>query len=617
MGKKEATRHNQSFIKLPLSEKEIKDAREKLKNMGESLHNSPVGTKLLEIDKYDEPSVLAIKTKDGWVDRDGDLSLSKQNIDDTISFNAKGGNPLFTETPSDAREKLKDMGEKDGGKKGGPMAGKFGLPDDSLQLSRKPEKRPNFYYSQQYLEKLSEEYGFGTEKYYLAAKEAVDQGFMNGSAIVGTGYDKPTARASKWLEERLQEPVKEPKEAREKLKDMGEKDGGKKGGPMAGKFGLPDDSLQLSRKPEKRPNFYYSQQYLEKLSEEYGFGTEKYYLAAKEAVDQGFMNGSAIVGTGYDKPTARASKWLEERLQEPVKEPKEAREKLKDMAKEKEESKPLSVREKTAAAKNAVKEAAPKAGKSDQDIVADYHAGKTGSVVKLSERAEELLPGIRNSDALQVVATAAEAGGKLPDKFIAQMKRENRVSGSGNPEIAGIEKEIKKFEGALLQYKNMNKVLRNKKMSREQKIEKLKSDFKLSEKTAEALLSPDYAGRTGIPAFELTSVRGKIKRLKEKVVEKERSLTLNTDPVHFSNDVGGIVIDSEDDDRIQMDFNGKPSKEMRAKLISAGFRWTPSKQLWQAYRTERSRRNVRDILGTDPFKTKKGLRMTFSSFLRK
>jgi|7_EtaG_2_1085326.scaffolds.fasta_scaffold00075_15 hypothetical protein len=71
-----------------------------------------------------------------------------------------------------------------------------------------------------------------------------------------------------------------------------------------------------------------------------------------------------------------------------------------------------------------------------RSLVAGYHKGDTEAIKELYKRAQELLPGIRISDALNVVATAAENYGKLPKEFVDEMIRENRVKGKKPPAAA-------------------------------------------------------------------------------------------------------------------------------------------------------------------------------------
>jgi len=65
----------------------------------------------------------------------------------------------------------------------------------------------------------------------------------------------------------------------------------------------------------------------------------------------------------------------------------------------------------------------------DAALLAGHHSGDPDATKKMQARAEELLPGIRMQDAVDVVAVASENNGKLPKEFVDRMIRENRVAG--------------------------------------------------------------------------------------------------------------------------------------------------------------------------------------------
>jgi hypothetical protein len=90
-----------------------------------------------------------------------------------------------------------------------------------------------------------------------------------------------------------------------------------------------------------------------------------------------------------------------------------------------------------------------KMGANDATIVADYHRGDTAAVKRLHKRAQELLPGIRTQDSIDVVAVAAENGGKLPKGFVDQMVRENRVSGATKKKGSSLADKIRDFRNSL------------------------------------------------------------------------------------------------------------------------------------------------------------------------
>lgn len=103
-----------------------------------------------------------------------------------------------------------------------------------------------------------------------------------------------------------------------------------------------------------------------------------------------------------------------------------------------------------------------------------------------------------------------------------------------------------------------------------------------TEAQVEELLKPDFAGRIGYPSYALQNNNANIRRMKKRVeaLEKEKNES-TTDKT-----VGAVrIIDSVEDNRLQLYFPGKPSDEFRKRLKSSGFRWARSLGCWQRHRS--------------------------------
>lgn len=110
-------------------------------------------------------------------------------------------------------------------------------------------------------------------------------------------------------------------------------------------------------------------------------------------------------------------------------------------------------------------------------------------------------------------------------------------------------------------------------------------DKRFSEETARALLKPDFAGRIGIPAYELTNNNANIRRLKERLAAI--SVAKVAEVVEAAGDAARFE-DNPGENRVRLYFPGKPSAEVRTRLKTGGFRWTPTLGCWQAYRSDRT-----------------------------
>lgn len=76
--------------------------------------------------------------------------------------------------------------------------------------------------------------------------------------------------------------------------------------------------------------------------------------------------------------------------------------------------------------------------------------------------------------------------------------------------------ELEKLEELHATMKEANKIVR-KKWPDDRKVAALVADLGLKESTAREILEPDFCGRGGFPSHKLSSLRGKIKRLRPNV----------------------------------------------------------------------------------------------------
>lgn len=95
--------------------------------------------------------------------------------------------------------------------------------------------------------------------------------------------------------------------------------------------------------------------------------------------------------------------------------------------------------------------------------------------------------------------------------------------------------------------------------------------------------APAFAQRP-MPDFELTSLRGKIKRVQARLEELEK-LRAGDAPEGWKFDGGEVVINT-DLNRLQIVLDGRPDDNMKQVLKSRGFRWAPSQGAWQRQLTD-------------------------------
>ena len=100
-----------------------------------------------------------------------------------------------------------------------------------------------------------------------------------------------------------------------------------------------------------------------------------------------------------------------------------------------------------------------------------------------------------------------------------------------------------------------------------------------------------------MPDYELTSLRGKIKRVEARLAELDQRQEAQTQPAESTKFDGGEIVRNLEADRLQILFDDKPDEDTRAALKSNGFRWSPRYQAWQRQLTANAESAARRALG--------------------
>lgn len=185
----------------------------------------------------------------------------------------------------------------------------------------------------------------------------------------------------------------------------------------------------------------------------------------------------------------------------------------------------------------------------------------------------------------------ADDKSKYYEKKISSLQNERSIFQDDPDALEKLQEKLKKCEKFQESAKTINKIIR-KKIPDQDKI-KLIVELGYPEEVGIEFLKPDFAGRVGIPAYELTNNNAEIRRLKLRLKEIQDKRTLETTEI----EIGDIrVVDSAEENRIMIFFPGKPEEEIRKKLKSSGFRWSPSSGAWQAFRNNRARYYIDQIV---------------------
>jgi hypothetical protein len=125
--------------------------------------------------------------------------------------------------------------------------------------------------------------------------------------------------------------------------------------------------------------------------------------------------------------------------------------------------------------------------------------------------------------------------------------------------------------------KAANKIIRNKKLSDDEKVQKL-TEHNIKESHARKLLLPDFAGRIGFPQYRLTNNNQNMARVKERILKLEKLGKMESK----EEVINGIrIYTNVEENRLQVFFPNKPDEITRKALKGNGFRWSPTEGAWQ------------------------------------
>jgi hypothetical protein len=165
---------------------------------------------------------------------------------------------------------------------------------------------------------------------------------------------------------------------------------------------------------------------------------------------------------------------------------------------------------------------------------------------------------------------------------------------SDDPEaITKLKDKIVKLEAYQERMKAANKVIKNKKLSDDEKISKL-VELGIEESVAKHLLKPDFVGRIGYPSFELSNNNANIRRIKERLERMQRNDARSGGEFEFN---GGRIVDNPENNRVQIHFDAIPSDTIRTELKRNGFKWSRAERVWQRLRTPYALHVAKQITG--------------------
>jgi hypothetical protein len=121
----------------------------------------------------------------------------------------------------------------------------------------------------------------------------------------------------------------------------------------------------------------------------------------------------------------------------------------------------------------------------------------------------------------------------------------------------------------------------------------------IGEKAARQILKPDCMGAIGFASYQLSNNSANARRIKQRIVQVERiAAQREANPEPKEEERNGVrIVENFEENRLQLFFPGKPDAEVRSKLKSFGFRWSPSEGAWQRQLNNGARYAAEQIVG--------------------
>jgi hypothetical protein len=169
------------------------------------------------------------------------------------------------------------------------------------------------------------------------------------------------------------------------------------------------------------------------------------------------------------------------------------------------------------------------------------------------------------------------------EKLIA-MESNTAVYSDDPDAIAKLKRKLASLERTQERNRAINKIVKARKGSQEEKVQQLMQLLNCSESLAKGYFKPDFCGRIGIPDYELTNNGAEIRRCKKRIEELEAKLEYAAEVECEEQEFEGFkVAKNYVIDRIQIIFDSIPQPKIRQTLKANGFRWSPDQGAWQRH----------------------------------
>lgn len=181
---------------------------------------------------------------------------------------------------------------------------------------------------------------------------------------------------------------------------------------------------------------------------------------------------------------------------------------------------------------------------------------------------------IARSDAAMRRAVEADDKAKHYERAAAAVGT-GGVSSDDPDALDKLRAQLATAEACQANMKAANRVVKSKKTDDQKRAALVASGY--SEDAAADLLKPDFCGRVGFAAYQLSNNNANITRLRKRIEELEQRRSRA--PVELEGN-GYTYREDVDENRVMFEFDGKPAEAVRDLLKRHAFKWSPSRGAW-------------------------------------
>ena len=161
----------------------------------------------------------------------------------------------------------------------------------------------------------------------------------------------------------------------------------------------------------------------------------------------------------------------------------------------------------------------------------------------------------------------------------AQSVGKNGIASDDPEAVQKLKLKLEGLETLQALMKSVNKVLRSKTMSNEEKVTLIFSTYSLTQSQLKRVFELTHYGYVGFASYTLTNNNATIRTIKKRI--EEVTILHSQQALEGKGEVEGLEWSLyEEDGRIKFSFDGKPSEELRATIKNHGFQWSHHSTAW-------------------------------------